>query len=164
MRKHALIAAAVVVASVVLWALFLRGSDEDLVRKTVSRAAAAIQVDPTENPLLRATRVRSELLAVLAPEVSTTIPELSEPTKGRDALIGLALATSQAWQSAEATVLLSRVTMLKTEPPSADVDATLTLAGQRGGGSQRDVRKVRLQLEKRDGAFRITEITVYPSN
>lgn len=162
MKRNILIAIGVIVVAVTVWAVFFRGSDDDLIRKTIARAARAVEVVPGENPVLRATRVRSELLEVLAPDVSVSIPEITDVSRGRDPLIGVAIAASQAWERAEIGVSLARVTI---EKAGADVDLTATLNANRAGGpAERDVRKCRFHLEKREGTWRITELTVYPRN
>lgn len=170
MKRNLAIGLGVVALAIAVWAVFFRGSDDDLVRRTVARMAKAVEVVPGENPVMRAARVRSELLEVLAPDVSTSIPELTDVSRGRDPLIGAAIAAGLLWQQAEIGVALARVT-LEPNPagvaaggaPGADVDMTATLSAARPGGhAERDVRKCRLHLEKRDGTWRITELTVYP--
>ena len=162
---NAAIGLGVVALAVALWAIFFRGSDDDLVRRTIARLAKAAEVVPGENPVLRATRVRSELLEVLAPDVAVTIPELTDLSRGRDPLVGVTVAAAQLWERADIGVALARVSIEPTNPPSADVELTATLTASRPGGqAERDVRKCRFHLEKRDGTWRITELTVYPRN
>ncbi|MBI2390777.1 MAG: nuclear transport factor 2 family protein [Deltaproteobacteria bacterium] len=160
MKRNLVIAAISIVLAVGIWALFFRGSDDDRVRKTVRRAADAVAVVPGENPVMRATRVRSELLEVLAPEVSASIPELGELGRGRDPLIGAGVAAAQAWQQADIGVTFSRVQIDDGKSAFVDLTATLT-ATRHGAASERDQRRCSLRLEKRDGTWRITEITVH---
>lgn len=161
MKRNLAIAFVSIVLAIGIWALFFRGSDDDLVRKTVRRATDAVAVKPGDNPVLRATRVRSELLEVLAPEVSASIPELGDLGHGRDPLIGAAVAAAQAWQQADIGVTFARVQIDDGKSAFVDLSATLT-ATRPGGSSERDQRRCSLRLEKRDGAWRITEITVHP--
>jgi hypothetical protein len=160
MKRWALILLGSFAISIATWALFFRGSDEDAVRATLKRAAEAVKVKEGENPVLRAARVRTELVEVLLADVAVNIPELTEVTKGRDALIGSAIAAGQLWSTADITVAFSRV-QVDGESAFADVTATIT-ATRHEGGSEKDVRKCSFRLVKRDGAFRISEVTVYP--
>ena len=159
MNRRALIVIGSLALALSLFALFFRGSDEDAVRETVKRAANAVKVVEGENPVLRATRVRSELVDVLVPDVAVSIPELTDVTKGRDPLIGAAIGAGQLWSSAEISVSFGRV-QVDGDAASAQVEATLS--AQRGGGTERDVRKCSFRLLRRDGKFRISEVTVYP--
>ena len=165
MKRWAVIAALLAgVISIALWALFFRGgSDDDAVRKAVQRTAAAVKVIPGENAVMRATRVRSELIATIAPDVSINIPELTELTRGRDALIGAAIAGAAAWERADITVSFGNVQL---DPGTAFVSATATLNATPHGGSSsvsdRDTRRCSFLLEKRDGNWRIYELTVFP--
>lgn len=160
MNRRVVIVIASVGLALLAWALFFRGSDEDAVRATLKRAADAVKVVNGENPVMRATRVRSELVELLAPDVAVNIPELTDVTKGRDPLIGVAIGAAQLWTSAEISVAFSRV-QVDGDSAFADVTATLSAVGH-GGGSERDVRKCSFRLLKRDGRFRISEVTVYP--
>jgi hypothetical protein len=162
-RRRIAIGLGVIALAGALWALFFRDADEVLVRRTIDRLARAVEVVPGENPLVRATRVRAELLEVLAPDVSVSIPELTDLSRGRDPLIGVALSAAQLWERAEVGVALARITLEPTNPPGADVALTATLTASRPGGQpERDVRQCRFHLEKREGTWRITEITVHP--
>ena len=163
MRRNLIIALGALTLAITVWLVFFRSSDEDLVRRAVARAAKAVEVVPGENPVLRATRVRSELLEVLAPEVAATIPELTDVGKGRDPLIGVAIAAAQLWEQAEVGTSSTRIALSEVGGvPVADVDLTATLNARRAGQPERDLRKVRFHLEKREGAWRITEVTAYP--
>ncbi len=150
-----------VAAAIAIWALFFRGgSEEDAVREAVKRTAGAVKVISGENPVMRATRVRGELLETLAPDVSVSIPELTDLSRGRDPLIGVAIAAAQAWERAEIGISFGKV---RLDPGVAFVDATATLdATAHGSSAQRDQRRCSFRLEKRDGRWRIFEITVYP--
>jgi hypothetical protein len=160
MKRWALIVIGSVALAFAAYALFFRGSDEDAVRATIKKTADAVKVIEGENPVMRATRVRSDLLETLLPDVAATIPELTEVNKGRDPLIGVAIAAAQLWSSAEASVAFAKV---QVDGDSAFADVTVTLkATTHGGGTERDVRKCSFRLLKRDGTFRISEVTVYP--
>jgi hypothetical protein len=162
MKRWAAIVLGSVALAVAVYALWFRDSDEERVRKTVRRAADAVAVIEGESPIMRATRVRSELIAVLAPDVSVDIPDLTELnnlTSGRDPLIGVAIGATQLWQRAEIGVTFSRV---QSDGASAFADATVTVSASRAGSAEREVRRCSFRLVKRDGVFRITEVTVYP--
>lgn len=161
-KRWVAIAAGAIAIGIAVWALFLRGgSDDDAVREAVRRTAAAVKVVPGENPVMRATRVRSELIETIAPDVSINIPELTEVTRGRDPLIGVAIAAAQAWERADITISFGKVQL---DPGTAFVSATATLNATPHGGStaaDRDTRRCSFRLEKRDGTWRIYELTVF---
>lgn len=160
MKRWALIVIGSVALALATWALFFRGSDEDAVREQLKKAADAVRVLEGENPVMRAARVRSELLEVLLADVAVNIPELTDVTKGRDPLIATAIGASQLWSTADVSLTFARV---KVDGDSAFADVTATLSAARhGGGTERDVRKCSFRLLKREGRFRISEVTVYP--
>ncbi len=150
-----------------IWAIFFRGSDEDAVRKVVARLSTIAKVDGVENPVMRATRVRSEVHEVFAPDAKAIISELSEAPLGRDGVLGAAMQAPQLWATVDLSISGVRV---QIDPPlgagvkkSARVDALALLSGARHGGTNdRDTRRIAVRLEERDGAFRIVELTVYP--
>ena len=160
MKRWALILIGAMAVSVATWALFFRGSDEDAVRATLKRTADAVRVIDGENPVMRGARVRSELLDVLVDDVAVNIPELTDVTKGRDPLIGVTIAAAQLWSRADVSVTFSRV-QIDGDSAFAEVTATLS-ATRHEGTSEKDVRKCTFRLLKRDGRFRISEVTVYP--
>ncbi len=160
MSRRAWIVVGALALAITAWALLFRRSDEDAVRATLKRAAAAVKVIEGENPVMRATRARGELLEVLAPDVAVNIPELTEVTKGRDPLIGVAIGASQLWSTAEISLSFGRITV---DGDSAFAELTATLSAARhGGATERDIRKCTFRLLKRDGSFRISEVTAYP--
>lgn len=161
MTRRAVIAGGLLAIAIAIWALFFRGgSEEDAVRAVVKRTADAVKVIPGENPLLRATRIRGELIETLAPDVSVSIPELTDLARGRDPLTSVAVAATGAWEKAEISISFRKVQL---DQGVAFVDAVATLDATRAGGpAERDTRRCSFRLEKRDGRFRIFEITVYP--
>lgn len=163
-RRWIAIAAGVVSVGVAVWLLFFRGgSDEDAIRAVIKRTFAAARVIPGENPVMRGARVRGEFVETIAQDVSINIPELSSDggvTRGRDALVGAAVAGAQAWERAEISVSIGKVQL---DPSGAFVDATAHLDATRPGGTpDRDTRRCSFRLEKRDGKWRIYELTVDP--
>lgn len=160
-KRWIAIAAGVVAIGVAVWLLFFRGgSDEDAVRAVIKRTVAAARVIPGENPVLRATRIRGDYVETIAQDVSINIPELTELTRGRDSLVAAAVSGAQAWERAEITISFGKVQL---DPGTAFVEATATLDATRPGGTpDRDTRRCSFRLEKRDGKWRIYELTVYP--
>lgn len=160
MNRRALIIVGTIVLALASYVMFFRQSDEDAVRALLKKTADAVKVIEGENPVMRAARVRSELLDVLRADVAATIPDLGEATKGADPLIGVAISAGQLWSSAEVSLSFGPI---KIDSDTAAVEVTATLSAKRHGGeNERDTRKVSFRLIKRDGAFRISEITVYP--
>jgi hypothetical protein len=155
------IAIVVTAAIIAVWALFFRGSEEDKIRAAIVKAATAVKVISGENPVMRAARVKGELVEVLEKDVAYTVPDLPAEGvgKGRDPLIGAAISMASIYEEAEVTVLFSKVTI---EPGGNGASAitTVTLSAQRGGQRERDVRKVSFALRK-DGDWKISEVTVY---
>lgn len=144
-----------------LWFLFFRSSDEEAVRAAIAKLAAAVKVIPGENPVLRGARIKGEFDDVLAKDVAVSIPELTEVTRGREPLVGVAVQAASVYEKAEVGVSMSHV-QLDDAKTSATVDATATLSAVRAGTSERDVRKVAFALKKTNDGWRITEITVWP--
>jgi ketosteroid isomerase-like protein len=160
MKRWALIAIGSLALTLATWALFFRGSEEDAIRATLKRTADAVKVIDGENPVMRAARVRGELIEVLLADVAVNIPELTDVTKGRDPLIGTAIGAAQLWSTADVSIAFGRV-QIDGDSAFAEVTATLS-ATRHGGETERDVRKCSFRLLKRDGRFRISEVTVYP--
>lgn len=165
MRGAVAIAAVFVLGAAIYWLFFRGGSEDAAVREAIERTVAAARVIPGENPVMRATRIRDEYVETISQDVSINIPELSVTegaTRGRDALIGAAVAGVQAWERAEITVSFGRI---QIDPLGAFVEATANLNATRHGGTpDRDARKCSFRLEKRDGKWRIQELTVYPKD
>lgn len=165
MPKRTLGIAIVVTAAIIaVWALFFRGSEDDKVRAAIVKAATAVRVLSGENPVMRAARVKGDLVDVVEKDVAYTVPDLPGEGvgKGRDPLIGAAISISSVYEEAEVTVVFSKVTI---EPGGngASATTTVTLSAQRGGQRERDVRKVSFGLRK-DGDWKISEVTVYPKD
>ena len=164
MSRRFVIAIGCALAALAIWFLVFRGGDEQRVRELLGRLASAAEVSPGENPVLRATRVRSVVVESVAPDVSFEIAGLSEPGRGRDALVALAAQAPQLFQKAEVSLSGLRITVDdRTKPKSAHAEGDATVVGVRhGGAEERDRRHVSFRLVERDGAFRVTEVTVYP--
>jgi ketosteroid isomerase-like protein len=160
-KRWVAIAGGVVAIGLAVWLLFFRGgSDEDAVREAIRRTVAAARVVPGESPVVRGARVRGEFLDTIAADVSINIPELTDVTRGRDALTAAAVAGAQAWERAEISISFGKV---QIDQGTAFVDATANLDATRHGGTpDRDTRRCSFRLEKRDGKWRIFELTVYP--
>ncbi|MGZ3416456.1 MAG: hypothetical protein ACXVEF_04115 [Polyangiales bacterium] len=149
-----------IAVTIIIWALFFRGSEEDRIRAAIVKAAAAVKVIPGENPVMRAARVKGDLVDVMEKDVAFSVPELNDVGKGRDPLVGAAISISSVFEEADVNVVFSQVTI---EPGghSAAATTTVTLSAMRGGQRERDVRKVSFVLRK-DAEWRISEVTVYP--
>jgi hypothetical protein len=150
--------------AIAIWALFFRGSEEDRIRAAIVKAAAAVKVVPGENPVMRAARVKGDMADVIAKDVAFSVPELPSSDqgvgKGRDPLVGAAISIASVFEEADVTVVFSQVT-IDPGGSSASATTTVTLSGLRGGQRERDIRKVSFVLRK-EGEWRISEITVYP--
>lgn len=164
MSRRFAIAIGCAVAALAIWFFVFRAGDEQRVRDLLARLARAAEVTPGENPVLRATRVREVIVETVAKDVSFQIAGLAEPSRGRDALIALAAQAPQVFAKAEVSLSGLRVAIdERAKPKSAHVEGDATVIGARhGGGEERDRRRVSFTLEERDGAFRVTEVTVYP--
>ena len=161
MPKRAIgIAIVGVLLAIGIWALFSRGSEDDRIRQAIVKAAGAVKVVSGENPVMRAARVKGDLVEVMEKDVSFSVPELNDVGKGRDALIAAALGLGSVFEEADVTVVFSQVAI---DPGGAGAAATttVTLSSIRGGQRERDVRRVSFVLRK-DGDWRISEVTVYP--
>jgi hypothetical protein len=156
------IAIVVTAALIAVWALFFRGSEEDRVRAAIMKAASVVKVVSGENPIVRAARVKGDLVEVVEKDVSYTVPDLPGEGvgKGRDPLIAAAVSIASVYEEAEVTVAFGDVT-IEPSGKGAAATTTVTLSAQRGGRRERDVRKVSFALRK-DGEWKIAELTVYP--
>jgi hypothetical protein len=161
-RNKALIGAALVAISAVLYFVFVAGTDEERIRKVVDRLAQAVEVRTDDtNPLVRAARVKNTLEQLVDPDVHLSVPELGS-RQGRGGLVEL---------GAQASAGYSRVTIdphdlsIKLDPSktTAKVSGRATVRGTlRTGEDRNDERAFELLMRKDDGAWRVSTITVWP--
>lgn len=144
-----------------VYALFFWSTDEDLIRGKLAQLADAVRVTEDErNPLVRLGRVRQAFSEVFTKEATAAVPEHGEALHGRDALVQAAVGIGNIYQSAD--VSYSDMD-LRIDPGgiSAGVTCSATLTGARHGQPiQRDDRRVRFQLEKIDGDWKIVSVSI----
>lgn len=146
--------------AIAIYALFFAESAEDRIRSQLDALEEALVVTGTENPVLRAARIKKAFEALMLPEVHFEIPELAEGDTGRNELVRLATIAPQMYQSARVDLDALRIDVDKTETTAmAHGEAVLT-GVRRTGEPQRDARKVALRFDEIDDEWRIVSISV----
>jgi hypothetical protein len=159
--KKALVAlGCALVAAVALYFTFFGDSDEERIRKVLSRLAKTVAVKKDDNVLSRTGRIRSELGAIVDDDVRVTVPELSVRSNNRKQLEDDAARAGLLY--AEADCEFANVTIKLDEGATfATADGAALVSGIRGGERRVDRRDVHFLLRK-DGAWKITSIDVLP--
>ncbi len=150
-------------ALLVLGAVFFGKTEEERVRQRLHQLEDAVAVDGSENPLLRAARLRKDFADLVAQNVAVAIPELGAGEGGRAHLVEVAAGAANEWRTAR--VDLGALTIRLDEAKEHAVcvgDAKLT-ATRAGGEPERDVRTVSLRLDKLDGQWRVVDVSVSAS-
>lgn len=162
-RTFAIVLALIVVTALGVW-WATRPSDEDRARAAVAKLATIVRTSADETAIARAARVRSTVLEQVLPDARVEVMELESASGGRDALLHASLAVPSAYESASVDLVGLRATVSGSPPPKrARVEGNAKVAGRRRDGSDAsDVRRFAVELEEREGAFRVTSITVWP--
>jgi hypothetical protein len=164
MNKRLLgVAAAVLGAAVLLYAIFAKKSDEELIREQLERLAEVVQVStPNENPLFRGPRMSREFETLFVPAVRVDISELTSVRSGRQDLVGVATRAGSVYRSAEVSIHPESVDVL-AGGTSAKVSGSATITGDRGSGPQRDERRVTFGFTKTEDGWLIDSVVVTPA-
>ncbi|MCA9598950.1 MAG: nuclear transport factor 2 family protein [Myxococcales bacterium] len=141
------------------YALFGGRSDEEKIRALLDHLAEVAGVSGTENPVMRAGRLRGAFADIFTKDVRVQIPELSSLKSGREGLVALATQAGTAFRSAEISLGSVEITLIASGQ-AARVRCTATLVGDRGQGLRKDERSVRFGLSKDDGDWRIDSVSV----
>ncbi len=139
------------------WALFLRESDEEAIRRRLDTISRAVRIDPQEGVVARALKVRGGFDASFDKTARVKAPELGEQLD-RDLLVGVATQASQRWTSGE--LGWSDVVVVVREGGTAHVDATAQLTGTTRGEPGDEERKVSIDLRKHEGEWIVTSLVV----
>lgn len=144
----------------VVYALFFAEDDADRIRERLEQLEAAVEVKPQENVVIRAARVRKELVEIFVKDVHFEIPELLENQSGRKELIGVASSAPQQFRAARIDTDGLRID-IDDAGESAVCTGNVTLAGVRQSGEPaRDERTVSIRLDEIEGEWRIVSFTV----
>ncbi len=142
------------------WAIFGGPSDEEQIRALLDRLAHEIGSREGEtNPILRASRLNQAFEEIFTEDVRIGIPELTQVTRGRRDLVGVAAQAGTYYASAEVTLSDVQVS-LNDDETLAQAGCTAVLTAERGGRPRRDQRKVNFTLSKIDGDWLIDGLTV----
>lgn len=159
-REKALAAAAIVIVTAVLAFFLSRPSDEDQVKRTLDRLASAASVREDDNILARAARLKSELKETVDDDVRVDVPELGLRVTGRKKLVEDAAGASAVFGQASCALTQVKV-QLDPSKTAAKADAVALVTATRGGERRVDRRDVHFLLRK-DGAWRVTSVSVLP--
>lgn len=140
------------------WALFLRESDEEAIRRRLDSISRAVQIVPEEGVVARALKVRGGFDASFDRTARVKIPELGEQLD-RDALVGLATQASQRWTSGELGWADVAVTVAE-DGATGHVDATAKLSGTQRGEPGDEERRLAIDLRKHEGEWIVTSLEV----
>ncbi|MBX3188122.1 MAG: nuclear transport factor 2 family protein [Labilithrix sp.] len=158
MKKWAIAAACAALAAIVLAITVFRPSEEDQVRKVLTRFVKAVSVRADDNLISRTGRLKSELKETVADDVYVDVPDLAIRVTGRAGLVENATKAGLVFQSADCE-LTGMTIKVDDAATTAKVDATVIVTGNRGGDRKVDKRGVHFLLRK-DGDWRITTIDV----
>ncbi|MBK7582851.1 MAG: hypothetical protein IPI67_21985 [Myxococcales bacterium] len=161
-RRALAIGAAVLGALILLYALFAKKSDEELIREQLERLARVVHVSgPDENPIFRGKRMNDEFETLFVPNVRVDISELTSMRSGRPELVGVATRAGTIFRSAEVDISPDSIDVL-AGGTSAKVSGSATLVADRGSGAERDERRVSFGLTKTDKGWLIDTVVVTP--
>lgn len=163
MSRRALAAVAAVLGVVILlYAVFAKKSDEELIREQLAELAQAVRVSgPDENPIFRAKRLNDQFENLFVPGVRVDVPELTQISSGRNELVGVATRAGTLFRSAEVEIDATSVDLI-AGGTSATASGSATLTGDRGNGPQRDERRVSFGFAKTKDGWRIDSVVVTP--
>ena len=157
------VAAVVAGLAVALWALFASKSDAELIRERLDELGHVVAVDGDENLVFRGNRMKDKLSKIFTPAVRVDIQELAGRTSGRDELVLIATRAGTYFRHAEVDVDADAIDVIEGSN-SATVRGTVTITGDRGGGPERDERKVTFGFAKVEGEWMIDSVVVTPKN
>lgn len=161
-RRALAVGAAVLGLAIVLYAVFSKKSDEELIRDQLDRLATTVRVSgPDENPIFRGTRMKDAFETLFVPNVRVDVSELTPISSGRAELVGVATRAGTLFRSAEVEISADRVELI-AGGTSAKVSGSATLVGDRGSGPERDERKVSFGFVKTNDGWRIDSVAVAP--
>jgi hypothetical protein len=152
--------AVLILGTTVMW--LRRETDEDAIRGQLTRLAKALHTtDAQANPVFVIPRLRSEFDAIFDEMFHVSVPELHRPlpTNRRE----LAAVAAQVTATHPNLVIDYTDVEIKLDDArtTADVAATVNAAADIGGERTRVTRPVNFLFFKRDGAWKITSITVW---
>jgi hypothetical protein len=157
MKKRTWIAVAAAWMLVLVYAVFLRPSEEDRIRRQLGALSEAVRVGPgDQNPVVRAARIQKAFGRILAPRVRVDVPELGEPSQDRDALAGVAMSVGGGLGSLEVGFDRVRVEIDRTGQKADVIAGVVVNAVELDGQAHREGREVTLRLDKIEGEWRIT--------
>jgi phosphoribosylformylglycinamidine synthase len=163
MRRWLPVGLIVVGVALVLYA-FLRSSDEDQILDRLAQLAEAVRVEEgPSNPLVRHGHIRQEFAEIFSKEAHASVAEVAERLRGRDALAAAAAQLPSVYRSAHVSFGDVQV-QIHQGGISAEAAASATVTGARHGDAlRRDERRVKFQLEKIDGEWKIISAIVEPA-
>lgn len=161
MKRALVVALCVLVATLAIWLLFFRTSDERAIQKKLDRLATAVRVEGSENPVMRGARLQGEFTEIFVKDVLVEIPELTSIKSGRQELLAVATQAGGYYQSVRLSFDQTKI-QLDDAKRSARVSCTVTLTVSRGAGDERDSREVTFRFDKIDGDWKIAQVVVSP--
>lgn len=162
MKKWVIVAACAALAVIVLGVTVFRPSEEDRIRKVLTRFTAAIAVKPDDNPLARMGRIKSTLKETTTDDVFTTVPDFNVRIADRASLAENAGKIGMVYQTADCE-LTGMTIKVDESATTAKVDALAVVTATSGGERKTDKRGVHFLLRK-DGDWKITSIDVASNN
>jgi hypothetical protein len=152
-----LIALLAVGLALIGWAIFLRESDEEAIRRRLDAISAAVFIDPSEGTVARALKVKGGFDESIARDAAIAVPEIDERLD-REALMGFAIQAPQRWSSG--ALGWEDVVVKVEQGQSAHVNAVARLGGSGRRGQGDEQRRVALDLRKVEGDWVVTSISV----
>lgn len=144
--------------SVMGYALFSPGSDEERVRRTLLDLAEAVSFsEPIQNPVFYASHLNEEFEDLLTERVAVSLAEVSSRMPEERHELGLAAAQVLS-RSGSLSVTLD-FEEIRIDDTGADAEVSATVLADRGG-LRRETRSVRFRLLRDGRAFRVSQVIV----
>lgn len=155
--RHRLIVPAVALAAVAAAWMLLRGDDEQRILERLEQARALAEVDGRESPLAQLERARQlgTLFTPLSRYDLTTLGHGITDIGSHEELVRRIVAARSQLNALEIS-LLAPVVRIDGEHATVGVTGTALGATRHGDGQFMDVHRVEIDLQKENGAWRIT--------
>ena len=161
-RRWIAIAGVVAGLALILYAVFGRRSDDELIRAQLQRLADVVTFSEPGNPVARGLSLKGAFRDLFDDRVRGDIPELGSPRSGREALVQLAVQSTHFARS-----LSVAFSDIDVEVDATRVNAKVTATAQlhavtREGQERWDERAVRFQFVKAERGWKIARFVVIP--
>ena len=152
-------------ASLVVYALFFAKTEQEQIRSRLQELSASVRrKDARESDAVRSARLRKDFGELFAKDVTLAVPELGSATQGRSALIEFAASAPQEFAELDLSLDALRVQLDESKEHAIAIGQAQLSATRREGTREKETRTVSLRLDKRNGEWRIVDVSVAGPN